>query len=269
VSIAVVSSGTVRIRIGRITIGIHTRDQQFLHLLETRYRVFVAPLSPAEWNFHVEIQTTSSPNGGNGLQVTSEGGIWRLQRDDFLAEWNEASASGTIRQTANPYSIDTVIRIVHSLMLAKQGGFLLHAAGAIRNDVAFLFTGVSGAGKTTISRLAPEDVVLLTDEISYIRQQNQTFYAFGTPFAGELERNGADCSAPLKKIFVLTQGPENRVDSIAPNEAVRLIMRNILFFARNPELVESVFQTACRCVSTVSVQRLTFTPQAAVWELIQ
>ena len=38
---------------------------------------------------------------------------------------------------------------------------------------AFLFAGVSGAGKTTISRLAPADVVLLTDEISYVRRREQ------------------------------------------------------------------------------------------------
>ena len=51
--------------------------------------------------------------------------------------------------------------MLHSLILARDGGFLVHAASAVRNGRAFLFAGVSGAGKTTIWRLAPPDVALL------------------------------------------------------------------------------------------------------------
>lgn len=93
-----------------------------------------------------------------------------MTRGDFQAEWDTASRRGWVRQTANPYGIDAVLRILHSLILAPQGGFLVHAASAVRHGRAFLFAGVSGAGKTTISRLAPPDVKLLTDEISYVRE---------------------------------------------------------------------------------------------------
>ncbi len=93
-----------------------------------------------------------------------------MRRGDFRAHWDPSAGRGHIRQSANPYSIDSVLRIVHTLILAREGGFLLHSAGAIRNGRAFLFSGVSGAGKTTISRLAPPDVTLLTDEVSYIRR---------------------------------------------------------------------------------------------------
>jgi ABC-type multidrug transport system ATPase subunit len=64
-----------------------------------------------------------------------------------------------IEQTINPFSLDSVLRILHTLLLAREGGFLLHASSAIRNGSAFLFSGVSGAGKTTMARLAPPDVV--------------------------------------------------------------------------------------------------------------
>ena len=97
--------------------------------------------------------------------------------------WNGIrSGRGEIRQSANPYSIDAALRILHSLILARQGGLLVHAASAVRNGRAFLFAGVSGAGKTTISRLAPADVTLLTDEISYLRRNGQGYVAYGTPF---------------------------------------------------------------------------------------
>ena len=180
-----------------------------------------------------------------------------------------ARGRGRIRQSANPYSIDSVLRIVHTLILAREGGFLLHSAGAIRNGKAFLFSGVSGAGKTTISRLAPPDVTLLTDEVSYIRRDQDGYRACGTPFAGELARVGENCSAPIGCLFFLKQGPENKIEPVAKAEAIRRLMRNILFFAEDSDLVQRVFQSACEFVERVPVQQLTFVPDSRVWDMIR
>ena len=123
--------------------------------------------------------------------------MWRIERGDFCAEFDARSRRGWVRQSPNPYSLDAVLRIMHSLVLAEEGGFLVHAASGVRNDRAFVFAGVSGAGKTTMSRLAPPDATLLTDEISYIRRSGSSYHAYGTPFAGELARLGTNMKAPL------------------------------------------------------------------------
>ena len=127
-------------------------------------------------------------------------GFWSVET--FSARWDSRTGLGLVRQSANPYSLDAVLRIVHSLILAERGGFLLHAASAICEGRAYLFSGVSGAGKTTMTRLAPPDITLLTDEMSYLRPERQSGYrAFGTPFAGELARSGENCSAPVAALF--------------------------------------------------------------------
>jgi ATPase subunit of ABC transporter with duplicated ATPase domains len=218
------------------------------------------------------------------VRVTQRSGKWALERGDFTAEWEPARRTGRIRQFANPYSIDAVLRIVHTLVLAQEGGFLMHAASAIRNGKAFLFAGVSGAGKTTISRLAPSDVTLLTDEISYVRKyvrqgvlqraeerlpkQDHGYVAYGTPFTGELAKLGENVSAPISTLYLLSQGLENRIDPIAPGQAVRELLANVLFFAEDQELVQRAFHAACEFVSRVPVSRLTFVPDARVWEMI-
>jgi hypothetical protein len=173
-----------------------------------------------------------------------------------------------VRQSANPYSIDTVLRVLHSLVLSEEGGFLVHAASAIRNGRAFLFSGVSGAGKTTISRLAPPDVTLLTDEISYVRKCDGLYRAFGTPFAGELARIGENVAAPIAALFFLDKGPENSREPIGEAQAAAALLRNILFFAEDPALVQTVFQSACDFVRSVPVSRLVFRPDSEVWEMI-
>jgi hypothetical protein len=100
-----------------------------------------------------------------------------------------------------------------------QGGFLVHAASAIRGGVAYLFAGVSGAGKTNMARRAPPDAVVLTDEISYVRRIGTGYRAYGTPFAGELARSGANTSTSIHALYLLEQGLHNRVERVEPADA--------------------------------------------------
>src|SRR5207237_6208013 len=175
-----------------------TRDSSFRELLENRYTGFMSSLPNPKFEFEVELVTPSAETESEeDAQVEMQDGLWHLRRGDFRAQWDPRAGRGRIRQSANPYSIDSVLRIVHTLILAREGGFLLHSASAIRNGCAFLFSGVSGAGKTTISRLAPSDVTLLTDEVSYVRPRAHGYEACGTTFAVELARVGGHCSAPL------------------------------------------------------------------------
>ena len=123
-------------------------------------------------------------------------------------------------------------------------------------------------GKTTISRLAPRDANVLTDEISYVRKEADGYYAYGAPFAGDLARPGDYMKAPLAAVYLLAQGPENKIEPVGAAEAARGMLTNILFFAQDAELVQAVFRSALEFVERVPVQRLTFVPDARVWELL-
>jgi hypothetical protein len=256
------------IQVGGMPVRVHTTDSDFLGLLQDRYSGFVTHGDSAEIDFDVEITRPGFADPHADVRVSQRSGMWSLKRGDFRAEWEPARRRGRIWQTANPYSIDAVLRIVHTIVLAKQGGFLLHSASAIRNGKAFLFAGVSGAGKTTISRLAPPDARLLTDEISYVRREDEGYIAFGTPFTGELAKLGENVSAPIAGLYLLAKGSENRIDAVGPAEAARSVLANLLFFAEDQELVQAAFHSVFEFVNRVPVSRLTFVPDARVWELI-
>lgn len=259
---------SLTIEIGKMPVRVHTSDPSFLRMLQDRYAGFVTSSDDAEMEFDIDLSPPAFADPDAPVRVQQKNGRWSLQRGDFLAEWEPVSRRGWIRQDANPYSIDAVLRIVHTLMLAKQGGFLLHSASAIRNGKAFLFAGVSEAGKTTISRLAPADVTLLTDEISYVRRQPQGYVAYGTPFTGELAKLGENVSAPVSAVYLLAKGKSNRIEPVAIAEAARSLLANQLFFAQDEELVREMFHSALEFVSQVPVSRLTFVPDARVWELV-
>jgi hypothetical protein len=112
-------------------------------------------------------------------------------------------------------------------------------------------------------------VTLLTDEISYVRKADNNYVAFGTPFSGELAKLGENVSASLAALYLLVQGPENRIEPVPAGEAVRSLLANVLFFAEDAELVRQMFHSACELVDRVPVSRLTFVRDARMWEMIQ
>ncbi len=266
--LASVAVHSLVIEIGDMPILVRSDSPEFLRMLEGRYSGFVRPQAKAVCELDVELVSPGKITDEDEVAVRFQSGRWLIERGDLRAEWDPATGRGSIRQSANPYSIDSALRILHSLILARQGGLLVHAASAVRNGRAFLFAGVSGAGKTTISRLAPADVTLLTDEISYLRRNGHGYLAHGTPFAGELAKVGENVQAPLAALYLLRQGPENAIEPVSTGDAARSLLENVLFFAHDPELVSMVFESACNLVRQVPVYRLTFVPDARVWELI-
>jgi len=257
------------LEIGGTAVALHTDDPEFHRLLVQRYNGFITSSQPQQLELEVElIKPVAVGDLDRDLEVTLRGQDWFLQRGDFHARWNPASGQGIVRQLSSPYAIDSVLRIIHSLVLADQGGFLLHAASALRGCRAFLFTGISGAGKTTIARLAPAEATLLSDEISYVVRKEGKYFACGTPFSGELARAGQNVSAPIQSVFLLNKGPDNRTEDIDRSEALRSILRNMLFFAQDQSLVRRVFDSACEFVNQVPVRRLTFFPDERVWNII-
>jgi hypothetical protein len=257
------------VKIGETAISLLTDDARFRRMIEDRYCGFVARSAQPHYQFDVTLTPPNPARADEDVRVAREGARWRAERGDFTATWDPATGRGCIRQSPNPYSADTLLRIVHSIRLAQTGGFLLHAASAVRNGRAFLFSGVSGAGKTTLSRLAPPDARVLTDEMSYVVKEAKGYRACGTPFAGELARIGENISAPIAGLFFLEKSGQNRLLEVEPGVALAKLMRNILFLANDADLVSRVFQAAVDFVSLVPAHSMQFTPDSSAWDVVR
>jgi len=100
----------VAIEIGGIPVLLRTEDASFRDLLENRYAGFVSRTARPKFEFDVDV----GPHGAStdeDLQVKIQAGKWLLWRGDFNSEWDPRAGKGWIRQSANPYSIDSVLRM--------------------------------------------------------------------------------------------------------------------------------------------------------------
>ncbi len=255
--------------IGRVSFRLETASERFRELLVARYSGFVAAVKNPDISLQITLRTpTEEVSPDDDLLVTSRGRVWNFKRGDFFAEWNCTTGFGTVTQHDSPYAIDSVIRVALSLFLASRSGLLVHGASAIRDGRAYMFAGVSGAGKTTISRLAPPSSTLLSDEVSLIRLTDRGYFCFGTPFSGELATPGENTQAPLDTVYFLEQSANNEVAAIGDLDANRCLLRNVLFFSQDTSLVNAIFDTVCDLTRKVPTKRLKFAPTPEVWEII-
>jgi hypothetical protein len=99
------------------------------------------------------------------------------------------------------------------------GGFVIHASGLDDNGRGILFTGYSGAGKSTQAALWSQfpGVVVMNDDRVAVRVEGDGAAVYGTPWAGEMN-SPRNHNAPLSAVFILEQAPENSILRL-PNEA--------------------------------------------------
>ncbi len=142
------------IDIGHLPIQLRMQDAAFHELLSTRYAGFLSSNSKAEAVLDIDLALDPKITDGD-VEVHIDNGHWVFQRADFAAEFDPVGRVGRIRQSRTHIRSIPCYAYCTVLLLVREGGFLLHAASAIRNGKAFLFSGLSGAGKTTISSLTP------------------------------------------------------------------------------------------------------------------
>lgn len=191
---------------------------------------------------------------------------------DFGYEFEGAvlrAFSGDIRfdGVRNQYALDSLLRIFLSWKLLEHQGFLLHAATVIRDGKAYIFTGRSGAGKSTVATLSPQGSVL-TDEISLLRREQGVWRAYGTPFWGEFKAAGSNSSAPVAGIFRLLQASENLVVALRPMAILRTLLPNVLFFSAEAEANRQLLEILSRAATEISGYNLSFRKNPTFWEVL-
>ena len=258
-------SSVLRIEIGQVPLELCSEDDELLRAARDRYAGFWECGSPI-WPVTVRAAKKVQP-GSESVQaeiVPSGPGFSFHLNGAWL---RMGAAASEFNGVGSEYTLDSLLRVLLSMLLLPQRGFLLHAATVVRDGRAFIFTGRSGAGKSTIASLSPTGSVL-TDEISLLRFLDGQWYAYGTPFWGEFRAEGMNRRVPVAGIYRLVQSADGRAEPVAAREAIRLLLPNVLFFARTRRERQQLLEIIAHVAETAPVYRLHFRPDVSFWEVI-
>lgn len=165
-------------------------------------------------------------------------------------------------------ALEYMLRVIASVLAIKKGGFMIHAGGVIHHRKGLVFVGKSGAGKTTITGLAPERVQVLNDDLNIILPKGDSWMIHGTPFTSSSQVPPQNGHASLNTFFFLYKAEKNRITPELPGVAFASIVANIPLLDKYSSYTDLILQRIKFLIETCGVYKLEFQKDVKVWDLI-
>jgi hypothetical protein len=244
----------LQISIGSVPLSLFIREQGLLEPASTRYREFTQDSTEAFPIVLKQQETQTHESGEFSYLLDDARLILRAQGAEFHGVRHE-------------YALDSLLRILLTMVLLPQRGFLLHGATVVRDGRAYIFFGRSGAGKSTVASLSPQGSVL-TDEISLLRFSKGSWHAHGTPFWGEFRAAGINRMFPVAGLYLLEQASQECVELLSMKQALRALLPCVLFFASEKRAHETLLRTLMSLIAEIPCHRLHFRRNPEFWRVI-
>jgi hypothetical protein len=196
------------------------------------------------------------------VEVPDTGGLAPRVRD-YLWEKDEQADITICESDFRPHAWKGTPRNTYCYMesganfyanLLRYNGMMLHASAVAYNGRAYLFSGPSGIGKSTHTRLWKrtfgDSVIVFNDDKPALRFLDGQWYAYGTPWCGKDGIN-QNMRVPLAGICFLEKGQENAISLLSPKEAVPHIISQTMYRFKKSENTQLFLKNLDRLVMSI------------------
>ena len=150
--------------------------------------------------------------------------------------------------------------VMHYITL-KTNAVMMHASCAYDGTKARLFTGFSGAGKSTMSMLwSKAGRQIINDDRLIVRKQDGVFFVYNTP----MYYKDIPKKAPLSSIFLISHSPENRIKKLSGAMSITRVMAFSIQNNFDRRFIEGRLDLFTELCSQVGVYELGFVPDESV-----
>jgi len=184
-----------------------------------------------------------------------------LLDEDFI-NWKVYSDNSKSKIAALKYPLGPII--MHYMTL-KSDAVMMHASCAYDGSKARIFTGFSGAGKSTMSKLWSEaGNGIVNDDRLIIRKRDSGYIVYNTPmYYADIPK-----SAPLNSIFLISHSPINKIKKLTGAMAVSKVMAFSIQNNYDKQFIQSRLDFFSDLCSNVAVYELGFVPDESVVHFI-
>jgi hypothetical protein len=146
-----------------------------------------------------------------------------------------------------------------------QGDILIHASGVNHAGHGYLFSGISGKGKTTLAGLWNESGgKVIHDDRLIIRNIDGSYKMFNTP----VYTNDEPCESSLNRIFLIEHSTENKIVPLIGASAVSRVIANCIQQNWDPEIIARLMGSVSIMCSGVPTSKLFFKPDRSIIDYI-
>jgi hypothetical protein len=142
-----------------------------------------------------------------------------------------------------------------------NGDIMIHSSGVNYLGQGYLFSGVSGKGKTTMANLWKDTgAKVIHDDRLIIRDTGSGYLMYNTP----VYEHDEPLSSPLSKIFIIEHGTENILVPLKEATAVSHVMANCIQHNWGQSIIAPLLGSVSTMCGTIPVFKLSFKPDRSV-----
>ena len=161
------------------------------------------------------------------------------------------------------YPLDSLILYYLTVI---NGDIMIHASGVNISGHGYLFSGVSGKGKSTMARLWDEaGARVIHDDRLILRNTGGVYKMFNTP----VYNNDEPRESILDKIYIIEHGAENMMVQLKGANAVTQIMANCIQHNWGADIIARLLGSISIMCGTVPTAKLFFKPDRSIIDLIR
>lgn len=172
-----------------------------------------------------------------------------------LSHWTSLSEEHAIYMESGMYFY---------FFLLAHSGMMLHSSAVELDGKAYLFSGNSGMGKSTHTRLWQqvfgERAQVFNDDKPALRCIDGKWYAYGTPWCGKDGIN-QNKKLPLAGICFLQQAQENKIRRLNAKEVLSRVIAQTLFRFKSVGSLDLLLATVDKLVREIPVFEMENRPE--------
>ena len=179
-----------------------------------------------------------------------------------LREWDLFIENAGSETDPLEYPLDGLILYY---LTAINADIMLHASGVYYNGNGYIFSGISGKGKTTMASMWDNiGAQVIHDDRLIIRNIDGMFRMFNTP----LYQNDVPRNSPITRIFLIEHGEENSITPLREASSVSHVIANCIQHNYSPDMIARFLGSVSLMCSKVPVATLSFKPDRSIIEYI-
>lgn len=257
----------ITLKIAGLNVQIRSRSRKTISYLSDYWGKFITPEAP-DWTVLLEMKKSMSGEQHAAALPPWDQKQFQIRDRRIVIKGDAVSRAIEVAAVAR-LGWGVILRCVASVLFVYLGGILLHGAAFLEEEGVRVFFGPSGRGKSTLSKLGlQKGKILLTDESTAILPKGDRYWAWATPFYGELSYVSENSGGPLISAVLLHHAGENKLMPIPFKKLFQNLMSNAFFITENRYAVEKLFDNIQLIAQQVEGFELHFVPDGSVWRFI-